>query len=169
MASHWPPERLPIMEVSLSVDDRTLIRGAASFDPGHYNRASTSTRRSNADIDSNHAAKLNPAFQRTYRPFKAGATIKRKQHPVVAMLFRIFEEISSLTGSQGSPIIQDVPPTLSSADGLFVMLTGCSRQKVVTLFERHHQVDAEWLGRSRLVRLRPDDFGMIPEGVSHTA
>ena len=31
-------------------------------------------------------------------------------------------EISSLTGLQGSPIIQDVPPTLSFADGLFVML-----------------------------------------------
>ena len=58
MASHWPPERLPLMEVSLSVDGQTLIRRVASFDPGHYNRAATSTRRSNTDTDSNQAAKL---------------------------------------------------------------------------------------------------------------
>lgn len=51
--------------------------------------------------------------------------------------------ISSLTGSQGSPIIQYVPPPLSLVDGFFVMQAAALEVKgSYALFERHHQEDA---------------------------
>ena len=81
-----------------------------------------------------------------------------------------FGIIWNLTDFKATPIIQDVPPTLSLGDGLFVMLTAVFEAKGSHAFRASPSSGCRNGSEgTRLVRLRPDDFGMIPEGVSHTA
>src|SRR5665213_3899822 len=103
-----------MMEVSLSVDGDLLNREVTSFGPGHYNRASTSTRRSNAITQSNQAAKLHCGNPNNLRALCGLLCPKTGDCSEGATFFGI---IWSLTDFKATPIIQDVPPTLSLADG----------------------------------------------------